>query len=63
MPDDLKRALFKDKRAWINFCKLADGYKNWYILWINDAKQKETRERRIEKVVNRITRNIKPGMP
>jgi len=63
LPDDLKRALFKDKRAWINFCELADGYKNWYIFWINDAKQKETRERRIEKVVNRITKNMKPGMP
>jgi len=63
LPDDLKRALIGNKRAWNNYEKLTDGYKNWYIIWVNGARLKETRERRIAKVVKRIAKNIKPGVP
>jgi len=34
-----------------------------YIIWVNGARLKETRERRIAKVVKRIASNIKPGIP
>ena len=63
LPDDLKRALIRNKSAWGNFEKLSDGYKNWYIIWVNGARLKETRERRIAKVVKRLAKNIKPGIP
>jgi uncharacterized protein YdeI (YjbR/CyaY-like superfamily) len=33
-----------------------------YIYWINDAKTKETRKRRINEVVKRVEQNKKPGI-
>jgi len=33
-----------------------------YLLWLNDAKRKETRKGRIAKIVERSAKNIRAGM-
>lgn len=62
-PEDLKKALSKNRKARENFEKFAPCYKRHYIWHIEGAKMKETRERRIKFVVKRAEQNKKPGMP
>ncbi len=62
LPADLKKALEKNRRAWENFKKFLDGARNFYVLWVEDAKLKETRRRRIGRVVDFASRDIKYGM-
>ncbi len=62
IPHALKKALVLNKKAYENFNNFAPGYKRLYINWVNSAKRKETIERRIKQVVERSTKNLKPGM-
>lgn len=62
VPSDLKNALVRNKKALENFSNFAPSYRKMYVLWILDAKKKETREKRIKRVVQRSARNEKPGM-
>jgi uncharacterized protein YdeI (YjbR/CyaY-like superfamily) len=59
LPNDLKDALKKDIKAWNNFNKFANSYRNIYIFWINQAKTPQTRQKRIETVVEKSLKNIK----
>lgn len=51
VPDDLAKALGKDKAARAYFEALSYSNKSRHVLAINDAKTPETRARRIEKSV------------
>ncbi|UCG92704.1 MAG: YdeI/OmpD-associated family protein [candidate division WOR-3 bacterium] len=62
VPPDLKKALTKNNKALENFNNFAPSYRKIYILWIADAKRRETRERRIKHVVKWSEQNEKPGM-
>lgn len=62
VPADLARALKAEPEAWSNFSRFAPTYRNMYVGWVADAKQAETRQRRIAAVVRRALRNLKPGM-
>jgi len=62
IPADLEEALFKDMAAWRNFNDFANSYRNMYIGWVEGAKTRETRERRIAEVVSRSRINKKPGV-
>ncbi|MFH1696853.1 MAG: YdeI/OmpD-associated family protein, partial [Candidatus Diapherotrites archaeon] len=62
-PEDLRKALGKNKKARENFENFAPCYKRHYIWHIEGAKMKETRERRIRFVVDRAALNKKPGVP
>ena len=62
LPDDLKQALLKNKKAWWNFQKFAATYRNMYIGWVNSSRTEATRRKRIAEVIYRSERNIKPGM-
>lgn len=62
VPSDLRKALAKNKNALANFNNFAPSYRKMYVLWILDAKKKETRVKRIQRVVERSARNEKPGM-
>lgn len=49
LPADLKKALLKDSKAtelWEDITPLA---RNEFICWVEDAKQRQTRERRIKR--------------
>jgi uncharacterized protein YdeI (YjbR/CyaY-like superfamily) len=62
IPADLWCALAKNKIAMENFKRFAHGYKRTYLMYINAAKKKETRARRIKKVVELAGKNIKAAM-
>ncbi len=62
LPADLRKALKKVPEAWSNFSRFAPTYRNMYVGWVTDAKQTETRRRRVAAVVRRACENRKPGM-
>lgn len=62
LPSDLKKALIVNKTAWNNFQNFANSYRNMYIGWVKNAKTKETRKKRISKVVKNSIDNIKLGI-
>lgn len=62
IPVDLKQALVTDGKAWNNFKKFANSYRNMYCGWVMAAKTEETRTRRIAEVVTRSRQNKKPGI-
>ena len=59
LPSDLKKALIVNKTAWNNFQNFANSYRNMYIGWVKNAKTKETRKKRISKIVKNSLANIK----
>ena len=60
VPDDLRRELEKNEKAWEFFCEL-DGRNRYAILYqIQDAKRPETRARRIAKYVQMLAEQKKP---
>ena len=60
VPDDLRRELEKNEKAWAFFCEL-DGRNRYAILYqIQDAKRPETRARRIAKYVAMLAEQKKP---
>ncbi len=61
-PDDLMKALKKNKTALKNFINFSQSSRRMYIDWLNSAKRAETRIGRIQKIVERAERNQKPGM-
>ena len=62
IPPDLKEALVKIRKAWENFNSFAPSYKKQYIGWVTSARKEETREKRINRVVEWAAQNKKPGM-
>ena len=62
IPEELKKTLQKNKKAWENFTNFANTYQNMYIGWVLDAKREETRKRRIKDVVKRSALNKKAGI-
>jgi uncharacterized protein YdeI (YjbR/CyaY-like superfamily) len=59
MPPELEDALKKDPTALKNFQNFANTYQNMYIGWIASAKRAETKNKRIEKVVEAARQNRK----
>lgn len=59
--DDIITALKKKRLAFENFKKFAQGQRHDYIWWVESAKRAETRKRRIQQLVERCLKNIKPG--
>jgi uncharacterized protein YdeI (YjbR/CyaY-like superfamily) len=60
-PADLKKALEKSN-ALLFFTSLAPSYKRIYIYSVERVKRAETRTRRIEQVVERCKKGLKPGL-
>lgn len=58
-PPDLVAALVSSKVAQQNFSSFTSAQQNSFILWIEDAKRSETRERRIAETVERARANRK----
>lgn len=59
IPDDLKKALIISKKASENFKKFAYTYRKEYVQWVENAKQQNTRERRVNEVVAKSFQNKK----
>lgn len=52
VPDDLHKALSKNKPAQEFFDSLTYGYRKEYVEYVTEAKREETRQQRIVKVVS-----------
>ena len=62
IPSDLIEALKDNKSAFENFQAFPPSARFMYVHWINEAKRKNTRLRRIKTVVIRSERNQRPGI-
>jgi uncharacterized protein YdeI (YjbR/CyaY-like superfamily) len=58
-PPDLARAFRSNARAAATWKSLAPGYRRLYWRWISDAKQPETRARRVKAAVEKLGRGVK----
>lgn len=56
VPADLKRALAGAAKARENFEALSYGHRKAYVEWITEAKQAETRQRRIRLALERLSK-------
>ncbi|HRH69736.1 MAG: YdeI/OmpD-associated family protein [Flavobacteriales bacterium] len=54
VPPDLEGCLKKDEEAWMHWEKFNYTHKKEYVEWITDAKQDETRKRRIAQALEMI---------
>ena len=59
VPAEIRRALAKHPAARKSFEALAPGYRRNYVRWIIEAKQAETRARRLAEAIRRLERNQK----
>jgi len=62
IPEDFVAALKKNKNAKDNFDKIPPSHKKRYYMWINQAKKKETKEKRIKEAVKLLKQDSKLGM-
>ena len=60
-PADLTAALAKSPKAKVAFDALPPSHRREYTAWINEAKREETRARRIEQTITRLTTAKKPA--
>lgn len=54
LPQEFEQCLKKDEETWERWEKLAYAHKKEYVEWVSDAKQDETRKRRIAQALERI---------
>lgn len=59
VPADLKRALKTEKEAKAAFEKLSYTHKREYVMWIEEAKKEETRQKRIAKAMDMLKQGRK----
>jgi uncharacterized protein YdeI (YjbR/CyaY-like superfamily) len=55
----LKRAFKSEKEAKAAFEKLSYTHKREYVMWIEEAKKEETRQRRIAKAIEMLKQGRK----
>jgi hypothetical protein len=58
VPADLETVLKKDEEAWANWEKFSYSHKKEYVEWVVDAKQEETRKRRIAQALEMIREGV-----
>ena len=59
VPDDLARALKKDRAASQTFEGLSYTHRKEYSQWVQDAKKPETRQRRVDKTIEMLRAGTK----
>lgn len=59
IPNDLQFEFNKNKTAFSNFKNFAPSYKKSYLYWLNQAKRKTTRQKRIVVIISFCEQNIK----
>ncbi len=62
IPDFIIEEFSKNEPALTNFLNLAPIYKRHYILWITDAKRKETIFKRLNESIDLLKKNRKLGL-
>ena len=59
IPEDLQLVFNKNPKAFENYRNFARGYRKSYLYWLNQAKRKETRQNRIQKIIEFCKNNKK----
>ncbi len=59
VPEDLKSAFNRNKKAHLNYLSFTPGQRKSYLYWLNQAKMKDTREKRIAEIIRLCIENIK----
>jgi uncharacterized protein YdeI (YjbR/CyaY-like superfamily) len=62
VPEDLQKALNKNKKAFLNFNNFPLSYRRRFLFWIDSAKRPETRTKRIKQTILMAAANKKPGI-
>jgi uncharacterized protein YdeI (YjbR/CyaY-like superfamily) len=62
LPQYFKTILLENQTAFENFQKLAASHKKTYLNWIIAAKREETKLKRVNKVLEMLSNNLKPGV-
>lgn len=62
LPDELKKALGKNKKALENFQTFPPGYRKRFLFWIDSAKTPRTKAARIKQTLLMAAANKKPGL-
>jgi len=57
-PDDFKKAISKSKKASAQWNNFSESKKKYYITWIENAKQAETRKKRVKQAIGRIEKGL-----
>ena len=55
IPEDLANALYENEAAGSSFEKLSFSHKKEYVEWIEEAKRQETRVKRIQKAIEKLS--------
>jgi len=58
VPPELENCLKKDEEAWEHWEHFPHSHKKEYVEWIEDAKQDETRKRRIAQALEMIREGV-----
>ena len=59
IPDDLQKAFNRSKKAFKNYQGLTRGQRKSYLYWLNQAKRKETRQKRITAIIDLCKKGVK----
>ncbi|NNC49237.1 MAG: hypothetical protein HKO01_01740 [Flaviramulus sp.] len=59
IPNELQTAFEKNQQALKNYNNFAPSYRKSYLYWLNQAKRKETRQKRITEIIKLCEANIK----
>jgi uncharacterized protein YdeI (YjbR/CyaY-like superfamily) len=62
LPEDVEKALSKNKKALANFNAFPQSYRRQFLFWIDSAKQPDTRKARIKQTALMAVANKKPGI-
>jgi uncharacterized protein YdeI (YjbR/CyaY-like superfamily) len=58
----LERALREHRAAWAAYQRLPPSHQRRYLMWVTDAKRPETRARRLQQTVERLTARTPLGI-
>ncbi len=59
IPEDLQKAFDQNVEAFKNYQNFAPSYRKNYLYWLNQAKREETRQKRIQDIINFCEKNLK----
>jgi len=59
IPKDLQTLFNKNNIAYKNYRNFAPSYRKSYLYWLNQAKRKDTRLKRIQQIIELCQKNIK----
>lgn len=59
IPEDLQKAFNTNKQAFDHYKSFSRSYRKSYLYWLKQAKREETRQKRIEKITEYCSLNLK----